>query len=82
MVIADAKQGVELERIESIINEELNKLLADGPTPEELNRTRFSTMASFVRQAEKVGGFGGKSDILRQACITAIWLLRPRNGLG
>ena len=69
MVIADAKQGVELERIESIINEELNKLLANGPTQEELNRTRFSTMASFVRQAEKVGGFGGKSDILASGAV-------------
>lgn len=63
-VIADAKPGVELERIEAIIDEEIAKLLQEGPTQEELNRVRYSSVASFVRGAERIGGFGGKSDIL------------------
>lgn len=63
-ITADAKAGVDLDRIETIIDEELTRLLEDGPTQEELQRTKFSNVASFVRRVEKVGGFGGKSDIL------------------
>lgn len=68
-ITADAKPGVSLDQIEAIIDEELNKLIAEGPTAEELNRTKFSTTAAFVRQAEKVGGFGGKSDILASGAV-------------
>ena len=64
MITADAKAGVELEQIEAIINEELERLINEGPTQAELQRTKFSNTANFVRRAEKVGGFGGKSDIL------------------
>lgn len=63
-VIADAKPGVELERIEAIIDEELAKIIAQGPTAEEVARVKFSEVADFVRGAERIGGFGGKSDIL------------------
>jgi len=64
MLIADAKPGVELAKIEAIIDEELNKLMTEGPTAEELARVKFSQVAGFVRGAERIGGFGGKSDIL------------------
>jgi zinc protease len=63
-VIADAKPGVELEQIEAIIDEELAKIIAEGPTAEELARVKFSGVADFVRGAERIGGFGGKSDLL------------------
>ncbi len=63
-VIADAKPGVELEKIEAIIDEELAKLMKEGPTAEELARVKFKQVAGFVRGAERIGGFGGKSDIL------------------
>ncbi|MDN7139006.1 insulinase family protein [Pseudidiomarina sp. 1APP75-27a] len=63
-IIADAKPGVDMDRIEAIIDEEVAKIIAEGPTAEELERTKFSTVAGFVRGAERIGGFGGKSDIL------------------
>ena len=66
---ADAKAGVDLDQIEQIIDEELTRLFTEGPTQEELQRTKFSTTAAFVRQAEKVGGFGGKSDILASGAV-------------
>ncbi|ATZ74107.1 peptidase M16 [Idiomarina sp. X4] len=69
MITADAKPGVELEQIEAIINEELQRLIKEGPTQSELQRTKFSTTANFVRRAEKVGGFGGKSDILASGAV-------------
>ncbi|WP_404399472.1 insulinase family protein [Idiomarina seosinensis] len=68
-ITADAKSGVELDEIEQIIDEELNRLLTEGPTAEELQRTKFSTTAQFVRQTEKVGGFGGKSDLLASGMV-------------
>ena len=64
MISADARPGVSLEDIEAVIDEELNKFLKEGATWEELNRIRFSQAAGFVRGTERVGGFGGKSDIL------------------
>lgn len=68
-VIADAKPGVELAQIEAIIDEELAKLVADGPTVEELQRVKFAEVANFVRGAERIGGFGGKSDILAAGMV-------------
>lgn len=61
---ADAKDGVSLSRIEAIIDEEIKKFIKKGPTEKELQRIKFRQMAAFVRGAERVGGFGGKSDIL------------------
>ena len=59
-----AKQGVELARIEAIVNEELTRLLRDGPTAAELSKVQTQHAAGFIRGAERIGGFGGKSDIL------------------
>lgn len=69
LITADAKPGVELEQIEAIIDEEVERLIKEGPTAAELQRTQFSTTANFVRRAEKVGGFGGKSDILASGTV-------------
>ena len=35
-----------------------------GPTAEELERARARDLAGFVRGVERIGGFGGKSDVL------------------
>ncbi len=61
---ADAKPGGALAAVEKAIDEELAKFLADGPTEKELERVRTQYMARFVRGVERIGGFGGKSDIL------------------
>jgi zinc protease len=42
VIQADVKPGVENHVVEKAINEELNKLLAEGPTAEELKRVKFS----------------------------------------
>ena len=63
---ADAKPGIELAKVESVINEELKKILRDGVTPEELTRVKTQYFANFVKGMERIGGFGGKSDILAQ----------------
>ncbi|MBN2089121.1 insulinase family protein [candidate division KSB1 bacterium] len=61
---ADAKPGVSLEKVEQAIDEELAKFLAEGPTEAELKRIKTQYVANFIRGSERIGGFGGKSDIL------------------
>lgn len=64
LIEATAKPGVELSKIESVINEELTKFLKDGPTPEELTKVKTKLYSSMVQGFERIGGFGGKSDVL------------------
>jgi zinc protease len=59
-----AKPGQGLGPIEKAVDEEVAKLLASGPTASELARVQTKRAASFVRGIERIGGFGGKSDIL------------------
>ena len=61
-----AKPGVPLEKIETAFHQELDRFLRDGPTAAELDRYKTHTVAEFVRRAERVGGFGGKSDVLAE----------------
>ncbi|OGD23006.1 MAG: peptidase M16 [Candidatus Aminicenantes bacterium RBG_16_63_16] len=63
-IMADAKPGVELATIEKAIDEELSRFLAEGPSDKEIERVRTDYLATFVRGVERIGGFGGKSDIL------------------
>ncbi|HEX9763701.1 MAG TPA: insulinase family protein, partial [Candidatus Acidoferrales bacterium] len=46
------------------MDEELARLIQDGPTPEELKRVKTQYRAGFIRGIERIGGFGGKSDVL------------------
>jgi zinc protease len=64
VIMATARPGEGLVRIEKDTNEELDQLLTKGPTPQELERVRARKIAGFVRGIERIGGFGGKSDIL------------------
>ncbi|MEN6578484.1 MAG: pitrilysin family protein [Phycisphaerales bacterium] len=64
VVSATAKPGVELSRVEAAIDEELETFLNDGPTRAELTRVKNQYRANFIRGIERIGGFGGKSDIL------------------
>ncbi|HEX4232051.1 MAG TPA: pitrilysin family protein [Bryobacteraceae bacterium] len=64
VVVANARPGGELSPVEKAMDEELARFLANGPTPRELERIRTQSFASFVRGIERIGGFGGKSDIL------------------
>jgi zinc protease len=59
-----ARPGLGLEKVEKEIDEELARFLKEGPTPEELQRVKVQNQAAFIRGTERIGGFGGKSDIL------------------
>jgi zinc protease len=70
-IVADARPGVELSRVEKAVNEELARFLRDGPTAEELKRIKTQKRAQFVRGVETIGGFGGKSDVLASGEVYA-----------
>jgi zinc protease len=63
-VAATAAPGHSLEEIEAVIAEEIQKLAADGPTEDEVERGRVQSEAQFMFRLQTVGGFGGKSDQL------------------
>ena len=46
------------------MDQELARFLAGGPTPAELRRVKTQYRAGFIRGVERIGGFGGKSDVL------------------
>jgi zinc protease len=64
IIQATAKPGKGLDDIEKAIDEELAKFLKGGPTQSELERAKTEQLAGSIRGLERVGGFGGKSDIL------------------
>ena len=69
VIEATARPGVELTRVEKAVDQELAKLLARGPTPTELRRVQTQYRAGFIRGIERIGGFGGKSDVLAKGEI-------------
>ena len=64
IIQATARPGGDLAAVEAALDEEMARFLADGPTPEELSRATTRARANFIRGIERIGGFGGKSDIL------------------
>jgi zinc protease len=63
-IVATAQQGVDLKDIEKAIDEELAIFLRKGPSRSEMDRIKTQYRAGFIRGIERIGGFGGKSDIL------------------
>lgn len=61
---AYAKPGVSLSEVEAAINEELTEFLRRGPSRDQLERVKTAHFASLIRGLEKVGGFGGKAQLL------------------
>ena len=61
---ATARPGKTAEELRTVIDEEIDKLAASPPEARELERALNQIEASFLRQAERVGGFGGKANQL------------------
>jgi zinc protease len=59
-----AKPNGDLSAVEKAADEELQKFLKDGPTEAELNLAKTQIFGQYARIMERIGGFGGKSDIL------------------
>ena len=68
---ATVQPGQDVAAVEAALTEELERFLRDGPSPAELERVKTNYRANFIRQLERVGGFGGKSDALAQGQVYA-----------
>ena len=69
IVMATVKQGQDPAQVEAIIDEEIQRLLKDGPTADELTRAKTAFRAGFIRGIERIGGFGGKADALAECAV-------------
>jgi zinc protease len=69
MAMATVQPGGDLKVVEQALNEEIERLLEDGITADELERVKVQYRSGFVRGLESIGGFGGKSDILAQNAV-------------
>lgn len=60
-----------MDRVNAIIDRELQNFIDAGPTPEELQRVQTRINARVVRGLEQIGGFGGKAVTLAQSELYA-----------
>ncbi len=64
VIIATARPGNTLEKIQAVIDEEIEKLKAAPPDEREMTRSLNQIEGNFYRAMERVGSFGGKADQL------------------
>ena len=69
LIVVNASAPENVAKIETILDEEVKRLIAEGPTPAELERARTVFEAGFVRGIERIGGFGGKADALAECTV-------------
>jgi len=69
LIWADVQPGGDPKTVEKAIDEELERFTAKGPTPAELDEVKIRVRAGYTRGIERIGGFGGKSDILAQGQV-------------
>jgi zinc protease len=61
---ATPRPGHTVEELLKVIDEEVATLQREAPTEREVQRVINSTEASYFNRMERVGGFGGKADLL------------------
>jgi zinc protease len=59
-----ANPGGDLDKVEKAADEELQNFLHNGPTAAELRLAKTQILGRYARIVERIGGFGGKSDLL------------------
>jgi len=64
LLVATAAPGHTLTEIANRIDEELLRVMDEGPTGEEMERAVAQAESHFMYRLQTVGGFGGKSDQL------------------
>ncbi len=61
---ANVKPGGDVDVIKTKLWDEIENLAKNGPTEAELKRVKADYFADFIKGLERIGGFGGVSDIL------------------
>jgi predicted Zn-dependent peptidase len=68
-VQADVKPGEEPAKVGARLDAIIAKFIAEGPTPDELNRAIVSSVSGQIGGLEAVGGFGGKAVTLAEGAL-------------
>ncbi|NUQ19423.1 MAG: insulinase family protein [Gemmatimonadaceae bacterium] len=69
LFLADAQPKGDLKTVERAFDDEVQRFIASGPTAAELERSKTKRRADFIRGIERIGGFGGKSDVLARGQV-------------
>jgi zinc protease len=64
LIVATARPGHTVDEMQGAIDEELDRLRREPPDAREVERVLNQIQASFFRQMERAGGFGGKANQL------------------
>ena len=64
VVYANVKPGGDADIVKATLLAELDNFIKNGPTEAELKRVKSSYFSNFIKGLERIGGFGGTSDIL------------------
>jgi zinc protease len=67
IVQVNLKKDVDPAKVEREIDAAIADLIEKGPTAAELQRAQSRWLASFVRDTERLGGFGGRADVLAES---------------
>lgn len=67
MVSVTLKDGVDPKLAEREIDAVINEMLQNGVSADDLQRYQNRNLAGFLRGSERLGGFGGRSDILAES---------------
>src|SRR3546814_1859568 len=70
-VYADVKPGVDPAVAGRALDRQIEKLLKEGPTADEVRRVATGQVASRIAGLGKVGGFGGKAVALAEGALYA-----------
>jgi len=65
-VVATPRPGHTVDELQKVIDEEIAKLQSEPPSEHEVQRALNQVEASFFDRMERVGGFGGKADLLNE----------------
>ncbi|HJW15083.1 MAG TPA: pitrilysin family protein [Thermoanaerobaculia bacterium] len=71
LITVTAREGHNLSEIESLVEEEINRVRNEPPAAREIERAVNQFEASFYHAMERVGGFGGKADQLNAYAFSA-----------
>ncbi|HXI13339.1 MAG TPA: pitrilysin family protein [Thermoanaerobaculia bacterium] len=66
VISATARPDASLPEVERIVTEEISRLAKGGPSVDELERAKTKWEYNFISGLERIGGFGGKADLLAQ----------------
>jgi zinc protease len=67
LVVANVRPGVDPAELERELDALMAKALAELPAADAVARARTGEVAGFVRGKERLGGFGGRSDVLAES---------------